>query len=110
MDREQLRAVIFKEIMEFHQPRTPTLSFQAFLRPVPKVDGEGEGGEEGEGAEEGEQVESGDGPSFKQQLQAMMASAASTSSSTSSSAAATVSVDKTAGKWLSAMRNNIVHL
>lgn len=32
----QLRAAIHKEIMEYHVPRTPTFSFDACLRPVPK--------------------------------------------------------------------------
>lgn len=32
----QLRETIHKEIMEYHEPRTPTLSFNACLRPVPK--------------------------------------------------------------------------
>lgn len=40
MDREQLRTVIYNEIMDFHQPRTPTLSF--CLRPAPKLDGMGD--------------------------------------------------------------------
>lgn len=38
MDQNQLREVIYKEIMEFHQPRTPTLSFSACLRPAPKTE------------------------------------------------------------------------
>ncbi|KAK3084737.1 hypothetical protein FSP39_018160 [Pinctada imbricata] len=36
MSKEALRDLIFKEIMEYHEPRTPTLSFSAFLKPVPK--------------------------------------------------------------------------
>ena len=31
-----LREAIHKEIMEYHEPRTPTFSFNACLRPVPK--------------------------------------------------------------------------
>ncbi|KAH3889977.1 mitogen-activated protein kinase 7-like [Dreissena polymorpha] len=33
-----LREVIHKEIMEYYEPRTPTFSFTAELRPVPKLD------------------------------------------------------------------------
>ncbi|XP_041349154.1 mitogen-activated protein kinase 7-like [Gigantopelta aegis] len=36
MDKDILREVIYKEIMEYHQPRTPTFSFNAVLRPAPK--------------------------------------------------------------------------
>ncbi|XP_050408899.1 mitogen-activated protein kinase 7 [Patella vulgata] len=36
MDKDKLREVIYGEIMEFHKPRTPTLSFNAFIRPAPK--------------------------------------------------------------------------
>ena len=36
MDKDMLRDVIYKEIMEYHQPRTPTFSFNAVLRPAPK--------------------------------------------------------------------------
>ena len=64
MDREQLREVIYKEIMEFHQPRTPTLSFLACLRPAPKADKASEDSVVGEPAVS----------SFKDQLQAMMSS------------------------------------
>ena len=65
MDREQLREVIYKEIMEFHQPRTPTLSFLACLRPAPKA------GETCEGSGDGEPATA---ASFKDHLQAMMSS------------------------------------
>ena len=37
MGKEELRELIFKEIMEYHEPRTPTLSFNACLKPVPKT-------------------------------------------------------------------------
>ena len=36
MSISEIRNAIHKEAMEYHQPRTPTLSFNAFLRPVPK--------------------------------------------------------------------------
>nr|KAG5704632.1 hypothetical protein BaRGS_025274 [Batillaria attramentaria] len=58
MDRTRLREVIYKEVMDFHQPRTPTLSFSACLRPAPKS---------GEGS-----AEAPFSPSFKDQLQSYM--------------------------------------
>ena len=36
----EIREAIYQEAMEYHQPRTPTLSFNAFLRPVPKSEGD----------------------------------------------------------------------
>ncbi|XP_067683969.1 uncharacterized protein [Haliotis asinina] len=36
MSKDDLKEVIYKEIMDFHQPKTPTLSFNAVLRPAPK--------------------------------------------------------------------------
>ena len=36
----EIRGAIYQEAMEYHQPRTPTLSFNAFLRPVPKSEGD----------------------------------------------------------------------
>ena len=37
MDRGQLRELIWKEIMEYHQPRTPTQGILGYLRPVPQA-------------------------------------------------------------------------
>ncbi|XP_076452875.1 uncharacterized protein LOC143288364 [Babylonia areolata] len=68
MDSEQLRDVIYKEIMEFHQPRTPTLSFLACLRPAPKTEEALE--ERGEGGGGGGVMSA----SLKDQLQAVMSS------------------------------------
>ena len=36
MSISEIRDAIHKEAMEYHQPRTPTFSFNAFLRAVPK--------------------------------------------------------------------------
>ena len=40
MSIQQIREAIHQEAMEYHQPRTPTFSFNAFLRPVPKSSGD----------------------------------------------------------------------
>ncbi|KAH9515024.1 hypothetical protein Btru_021696 [Bulinus truncatus] len=38
MDKSQLRSAIMDEIMTFHQPKQPMLSFNACLRPAPKAE------------------------------------------------------------------------
>ncbi|XP_005090387.1 mitogen-activated protein kinase 7 [Aplysia californica] len=38
MDKPSLREAIMHEITDFHQPRQPSLSFSAFLRPAPKLE------------------------------------------------------------------------
>ncbi|KAL5017497.1 hypothetical protein ScPMuIL_007086 [Solemya velum] len=45
MNKDQLRDVIYDEIIEYHTPRTPTFSFNAFIRPVPKPDDSQQGKE-----------------------------------------------------------------
>ncbi|KAK7087672.1 uncharacterized protein [Littorina saxatilis] len=62
MDRDNLREVIYKESMEFHQPRTPTLSFPVCLRPAPKSE------ESSDRGVAGDTIVS----SFKDQLQLMV--------------------------------------
>ncbi|KAL3857543.1 hypothetical protein ACJMK2_012198 [Sinanodonta woodiana] len=37
MDKDELREAIYKEIMDYHTPKTPTFSFNAVLRPVAKT-------------------------------------------------------------------------
>ncbi|CAL1529184.1 unnamed protein product, partial [Lymnaea stagnalis] len=41
LDKNQLRSAIMDEIMSFHQPKAPTLSFSACLRPAPKPEDHG---------------------------------------------------------------------